>query len=49
MNLTDSILVALFCMAVVFCILAVLWGLIRVFSFIIRSFESKSNSESSSM
>lgn len=41
MSLLDSVLTALFCMAVVFAVLGILWILIRLFSFIISVFEKK--------
>ncbi len=43
MSLSESILVALFCMLVVFSVLTALWGLIRLFSFIVQSIEKKDN------
>ncbi len=46
MALGESILVALFCMAVVFAVLGILWAIIRCFSLIILSIEKKSNSGS---
>lgn len=39
MTIFESILVALFCMIVVFCVLGMLWALIRVFSLIIGVIE----------
>lgn len=36
----ETILVALFVMAVVFAVLGVLWGIIRIFSFIIKKIET---------
>lgn len=39
MSLIESILIALFCMAVVFAVLGVLWTLIRLFSWLIRVLE----------
>jgi Na+-transporting methylmalonyl-CoA/oxaloacetate decarboxylase gamma subunit len=47
MSLSDSILVAIFCMVVVFAVLGILWAIIRIFSSIIRVFENR-NGESSS-
>ena len=41
MPISESILIALFTMAVVFVVLAILWGLIRFFSFVIIKFEGK--------
>ncbi len=35
MAFSESVLVALFCMAVVFAVLGILWALIRLFSIII--------------
>ena len=42
MSISESILTALFVMAVVFAVLGILWGIIRLFSSIIRSIEKKS-------
>ena len=39
MELSESILTALFCMAVVFTTLSLLWAIIRLFSIIIRMIE----------
>ena len=39
MQLAQSILVAVFCMAVVFSVLGVLWAIIRIFSMIITMIE----------
>jgi Na+-transporting methylmalonyl-CoA/oxaloacetate decarboxylase gamma subunit len=47
MSLSESILIALFCMAVVFAVLGVLWAIIRVFSTIIMSIEKKRGANSS--
>jgi len=41
MPISESILVAFFCMAVVFAVLSALWAIIRVFSSIICSVERK--------
>jgi Na+-transporting methylmalonyl-CoA/oxaloacetate decarboxylase gamma subunit len=41
MQVTQSILVAIFCMAVVFAVLGVLWAIIRIFSMIITMIETK--------
>lgn len=41
MQVTQSILVAIFCMAVVFAVLGVLWFIIRIFSMIITMIEQK--------
>ncbi len=39
--LSKSILVAIFCMAVVFVVLGVLWAIVRIFSLLIKSIEQK--------
>jgi hypothetical protein len=39
MSVFESILIALFCMVVVFAVLGILWGLIRLFSLIIGAME----------
>lgn len=39
MNMAQSILVALICISVVFIVLIVLWGLIRLFSIIVMAAE----------
>ncbi len=39
MPVSESILVAVFCMAVVFAVLIMLWAIIRVFSYLIHSLE----------
>ncbi len=41
MSITETILVALFVMAVVFTVLGSLWFLIKIFSFIINNLEKK--------
>lgn len=41
MSFSDSVLVALFTMSVVFAVLAMLWAIIRVFSLIIQTLESR--------
>jgi Na+-transporting methylmalonyl-CoA/oxaloacetate decarboxylase gamma subunit len=41
MTFIESILIALFCIAVVFSVLGILWGIIRVFSTIINIIEQK--------
>ncbi len=41
MSVAESVLVALFCMLVVFVVLGVLWALIRLFSMIIQAIEKK--------
>jgi Na+-transporting methylmalonyl-CoA/oxaloacetate decarboxylase gamma subunit len=46
MSLSDSLLTALFCMAVVFAVLGILWAIIRLFSSLIRAIE-KTNEKSS--
>ncbi|HKL99478.1 MAG TPA: OadG family protein [Mobilitalea sp.] len=43
MPLSEAILDALFCMAFVFAVLAMLWGIIRIFSASIRAIESRKN------
>jgi Na+-transporting methylmalonyl-CoA/oxaloacetate decarboxylase gamma subunit len=43
---TESMLIALFCMAVVFAVLAILWALIRLFSLVVRKLEG-TNGEAS--
>ena len=45
MQVTQSILVAIFCMAVVFAVLGVLWAIIRIFSMIITIIEKKIGQE----
>lgn len=42
MSVSESILTALFVMAVVFAVLGILWGIIRLFSSIIRKVEASS-------
>jgi Na+-transporting methylmalonyl-CoA/oxaloacetate decarboxylase gamma subunit len=46
MSLSASILVAFFCMAVVFTVLCVLWALIRLFSSLIRFIEKSKENKS---
>lgn len=46
--LFESILTAVFCMAVVFAVLCILWAIIRIFSSIIMMMEKKNNTSSSS-
>lgn len=41
MPLSESILIALFCMAVVFAVLGILWAVIRFFSLIIGLLENR--------
>jgi Na+-transporting methylmalonyl-CoA/oxaloacetate decarboxylase gamma subunit len=48
MPFTDSVLVALFCMLVVFVVLGLLWVTIRIFSIAIIAFEKKINRTSKS-
>jgi Oxaloacetate decarboxylase, gamma chain. len=43
MSVSESILVALFCMLVVFIVLGVLWALIRLFSLVIQAIEKKND------
>lgn len=43
MSISESILIALFVMAVVFAVLGILWAIIRLFSLIIRKVEMKSS------
>lgn len=43
MSFAQSILTALFCMLVVFAVLVVLWGILRLFSVFIRFLEGRSN------
>lgn len=47
MSLSESFLTAIFCIAVVFAVLGILWVLIRLFSAFIMSIEKK-NTQSSS-
>ncbi|WFR59242.1 OadG family protein [Anaerocolumna sp. AGMB13025] len=47
MSISESILIGLFCMAVVFAVLGILWAIIRVFSSIIMSIEKKPDANSS--
>ncbi|WP_442871705.1 OadG family protein [Anaerocolumna sp. MB42-C2] len=46
MSLSESILIALFCMAVVFSVLCMLWAIIRVFSLIIINIEKRNEKSS---
>jgi Na+-transporting methylmalonyl-CoA/oxaloacetate decarboxylase gamma subunit len=48
MSISESLLVALFCMAVVFAVLAILCLIIRVFSSIVSGFSKKERNLSSS-
>ncbi len=41
MSFTESILIALFCMAVVFAVLGALWAIIRLFSAVIMAIEKR--------
>lgn len=41
MTFAEIILIALFCMAIVFSVLGILWGIIRVFSSVIKVIENK--------
>jgi Na+-transporting methylmalonyl-CoA/oxaloacetate decarboxylase gamma subunit len=43
MSLSESILIAVFCMAVVFAVLGILWVLIRLFSAVIMGIEKKND------
>jgi hypothetical protein len=45
-TLAESILIAIFCMAVVFAVLGILWALIRIFSWIIQKLEVRGKSRS---
>ncbi len=47
MQVTQGILVALFCVAVVFAVLGVLWFIIRIFSMIIAVIEQKTGATKS--
>ena len=47
MSLSTSVLVALFCMIVVFAVLGILCVIIRIFSSIIRTIENKNVKSSS--
>lgn len=47
MQLSESILIALFLMAVVFSVLCILWALIRVFSMIIMKLDNNRSKNSS--
>ncbi|MDF2905219.1 MAG: hypothetical protein K0R34_540 [Herbinix sp.] len=46
MAISQSILVALFCMAVVFVVLGMLWAIIRIFSMIINAIENNHSNKS---
>lgn len=46
MTLSESILVALFCMAVVFAVLGILWFIIRLFSMAIQAIEKRNEKDS---
>lgn len=48
MPLIESILVALFMMAVVFAVLGVLWAIIRIFSLMINAIENRDKDKASS-
>jgi Na+-transporting methylmalonyl-CoA/oxaloacetate decarboxylase gamma subunit len=41
MSLSESILIALFCISVVFAVLGLLWAIIRVFSSFIKAIEKR--------
>jgi Na+-transporting methylmalonyl-CoA/oxaloacetate decarboxylase gamma subunit len=43
--LSKSILVAIFCMAVVFVVLGVLWAIVRIFSLLINSIEQRQDNK----
>ncbi len=45
MSITQSILVAIFCMAVVFTVLGLLWAIIRIFSLFIIMIEKRRGKE----
>lgn len=45
MSIPKSILIALFVMAVVFSVLIILWGIVRVFSLIIQAIESRASAD----
>ena len=45
MAISQSILVALFCMAVVFSVLGMLWAIIRIFSVIINMIDNNHGKE----
>lgn len=47
MSMSENILIAIFCMAVVFAVLGILWAIIRCFSAIIMAIEKKVNQDSS--
>ncbi len=44
MSFIESVLVALFCMAVVFVVLGMLWAILRLFSSAVRLLESRNHS-----
>jgi Na+-transporting methylmalonyl-CoA/oxaloacetate decarboxylase gamma subunit len=46
MSLPESILTALFCIAVVFAVLGILWAIIRLFSSLIQVIEKKNDKSS---
>lgn len=46
MSIPQSILIGLFVMAVVFSVLIILWGIVRLFSIIIKTVESSSAAKS---
>ena len=43
MPLSEAIIDALFCMVFVFAVLAMLWGVIRIFSATVRAIEARKN------
>ncbi len=43
MPLSESILIAIICMAVVFAVLGILWAIVRIFSLLIKSIEQGQN------
>ncbi|MDF2908856.1 MAG: hypothetical protein K0R34_4177 [Herbinix sp.] len=45
MAISQSILVALFCMAVVFSVLGMLWAIIRIFSIVINMIDNNHGKE----
>lgn len=44
MSFFESVLVALFCMAVVFCVLGSLWAIVRLFSLVVQLLEKRKHS-----
>ncbi|HHV12205.1 MAG TPA: OadG family protein [Clostridiales bacterium] len=46
MSFFDSVLVAIFCMSVVFIVLGLLWAMIRLFSIAIAAIEKRTNKAS---